>query len=336
MSTGWGLRGDVGALLDALYRIDLEDRAWLESVMEAAAPLVPGVLSVIAGRYVWMPGQTGFSPRVMVSQDPRAAVRAVETADTADDLFMSSTLGSERRVYSVREVLGERLESSTVTVLMREFGVADIFGVQTVAHGQPHEGAFIGALCAAPVALHPRGATTFDRIASHLAAATRLRTEGLDAHPVEGVLSPDGRIAHAEGVARTPEHQDALARAVRAIDRARRREAQTDPEVLLDAWRAIVERRWTLSDVVESDGRRFMLARVNPPAALSHQRLTPREQQVAALLVQGVPQKAVGYELAMAPSTVGFHVKNIARKLGARSRPELIRLLAAGRGGTAP
>lgn len=331
MSTRWGLQGDVGPLLDALYRIDLEDRTWLEGVMHAAAPLVPGALSVIAGRYAWTPGQAGFTPRVMVSQDPRAAIRAVETADQADDLFMSSTLGSERRVYSVRDVLGERLESSTVTMLMREFGVSDIFGLQTVAHGRPHEGAFVGVLCPAPVVLHPQGATTFDRIASHLAAATRLRTEALDAHPVEGVLTPDGRLAHAEGEARTPEHRDALTRAVIAIERARRRDARTDPGALLEAWRAIVERRWTLSDVVESDGRRFMLARVNPPASLAHARLTPREQQVAALLVQGVPQKAIGYELEMAPSTVAFHVKNIARKVGASSSTELVRMLSARR-----
>lgn len=336
MSAAWGLQGDVGSLLDSLYRIDLEDRIWLEGVMDAAAALVPGALTTVAGRFVWWPGQVGFTPRMMVSTDPRAALRAMETADTADDLFMSSTIGSERRVYSVRQVLGERLERSTVTTLMREFGVADIFGVQTVAHGQLHEGAFVAVLCAAPAEVSRRGLVTFDRIAAHLAAATRLRTEGLEAHPIEGVLTPDGRLAHAEGEARSREHRDALARAVRAIDRARRREAQTDPEALLDAWRAIVERRWTLSDVVESDGKRFMLARVNPPAALSNQLLTPREQQVAALLVQGVPQKAVGYELAMAPSTVGFHVKNIARKLGASSRPELIRLLAARRAGTTP
>jgi two-component system nitrate/nitrite response regulator NarL len=58
--------------------------------------------------------------------------------------------------------------------------------------------------------------------------------------------------------------------------------------------------------------------------------LTAREQEVAALMVQGRSHKDIGYMLGMSPRTSEVHVKNICKKLGVRSRIEaIVRLLTS-------
>ena len=103
----------------------------------------------------------------------------------------------------------------------------------------------------------------------------------------------------------------------------------TDPAALLEAWRAIYERRWTLVESVESDGRRLLVARVNPPSQHPDPTLSSRQRQVASLLADGLSQKAIAYELDVAASTVAYHVGNIAKKLGAHSATDAVRILAA-------
>jgi len=54
------------------------------------------------------------------------------------------------------------------------------------------------------------------------------------------------------------------------------------------------------------------------------QRLTPREQQVALLIVRGLSNKEVARELGLSAGTVKLHVHRIFQKTGVRNRYSLI------------
>ena len=59
--------------------------------------------------------------------------------------------------------------------------------------------------------------------------------------------------------------------------------------------------------------------------ALMHQRsLTPRQGQIFALLLRGLPNKRIASELSIAESTVKEHVTELLSKLGVRTRIEAI------------
>jgi DNA-binding CsgD family transcriptional regulator len=55
--------------------------------------------------------------------------------------------------------------------------------------------------------------------------------------------------------------------------------------------------------------------------------LTPRERQIAELVVTGLTDRAIAAQLWLSHHTVSQHVKRVYRKLGVSSRVELTRLL---------
>lgn len=58
--------------------------------------------------------------------------------------------------------------------------------------------------------------------------------------------------------------------------------------------------------------------------------LTPREREVAALLIEGLTSKLIGRRLAISPRTVDIHRARLMRKHGAATTAELVkRLLGA-------
>ncbi|EHR71128.1 PAS domain S-box [Burkholderiales bacterium JOSHI_001] len=58
--------------------------------------------------------------------------------------------------------------------------------------------------------------------------------------------------------------------------------------------------------------------------------LTPREREIAALLVQGLTSKLIGKRLGISPRTVDVYRARLMRKVGAATTPELVnKLLAA-------
>lgn len=57
--------------------------------------------------------------------------------------------------------------------------------------------------------------------------------------------------------------------------------------------------------------------------------LTPREREVFDLLVAGRPTKAIAKQLGASPRTIEVHRGRVFEKLGARSLPDLVRLMLA-------
>ena len=53
--------------------------------------------------------------------------------------------------------------------------------------------------------------------------------------------------------------------------------------------------------------------------------LTPAERRVAELAALGLPNREIANALFVSPKTVEFHLRNVFRKLGVRSRTELAR-----------
>lgn len=160
-------------------------------------------------------------------------------------------------------------------------------------------------------------------LGAHLGAGFRARTREDD----EAWFHPDGRLCDARGDA--VEHRDELRSFVARLDKARTRGASWEEDDALSAWTAMVEGRWTLLDLFESDGRRFVVARPNAPELGRQLALTPREELIAKLHGMGQTSKYVAYSLGLSPAAVSVHLANAMLKLRVKNRGELLRLYRA-------
>lgn len=66
---------------------------------------------------------------------------------------------------------------------------------------------------------------------------------------------------------------------------------------------------------------------LDPEAAERLAQLTPREHDVLGLLVQGLTNKAIAFELGISQRTVEIHRARVRDKMGARSLSDLIRMM---------
>jgi DNA-binding CsgD family transcriptional regulator len=94
-----------------------------------------------------------------------------------------------------------------------------------------------------------------------------------------------------------------------------------------DFWRNLIAGRWRVVRTTERGGRRFLVAQI------SHHRprlgLSVREGQIADLLAQEQSQKVIAHHLGLSPSSVSTLTRSALRKLGLRSRVELLRLFSS-------
>jgi DNA-binding CsgD family transcriptional regulator len=180
------------------------------------------------------------------------------------------------------------------------------------------------------LATHTREALT--RVATHLAAAYRLRLQSVALERPEqasAILTPGGKVGHFGADSEAQKNPGLLVDAVRRMERARGRVRRKNGVQGLAAWRALVQGRWSVVDYVDRDGKRFILARRNEPRGRDLLAITDRERQVLELASLGHTNKHIGYELGIAQSTVTIHLQRGLRRLGLRSRAELIGLRSA-------
>ena len=78
-------------------------------------------------------------------------------------------------------------------------------------------------------------------------------------------------------------------------------------------------------DWFDSDGRRFVLAIPNSPHITDPRGLSERESQIVAHAIMGHTNKMIAYRLGLSRSRVSLHLRNAMRKLGVRTRAQLVK-----------
>ncbi|MGE5245436.1 MAG: helix-turn-helix transcriptional regulator [Betaproteobacteria bacterium] len=169
----------------------------------------------------------------------------------------------------------------------------------------------------------------WQRVAIHLGAACRLSARPLEnaAADVDAVLDPGGKVidAQGEGISRAAREQ--LREGVRRRDKARTGACRSNPLVALSLWQALIAGRWSLTDRIDTDGRRFVLARRNEPQPQGPAALSRRQQQVLFYASVGWSLKQIAYALGLtSEGSVTWQLRAGLNKLGFTSRAELIRL----------
>lgn len=230
---------------------------------------------------------------------------------------------------------------------MVEFGsVSQLFGTEAVApiqerawpfvdgvglFAQDGEGAGIQIISPSPtlVRVHGRSRTAWRRLALHVGIAWRLRRR-LERGSVPEARIENGKLVDARGEAKSPSARETLIAATRRIERARTAATREDPEQVLELWSGLVSGRWSLIDQWDSDGRRYVAAYENGATVGEVQGFAPWEVQILRMHLLRARPDEIGFALGMATSTVERVLSSVARRVGLRSRAELVRLSEPG------
>jgi DNA-binding NarL/FixJ family response regulator len=202
----------------------------------------------------------------------------------------------------------------------RALGVRDAVHVNAL---DPNgRGVLLAWAIAAPTRLAPAQRRRLAMIAAHVAGARRLLLSGRsNAGPV-AVFERSGVAVHVDPAheASVPTLQERLLR----MEALREGRSTTDPTEVLASWQALHAGRYSLVGRFDADGRRYMVAYENAPQVRDPRGLSPLEASVASLASHGHAQKYIGYELGLAPGTVGGILTRVYRKLRVESRSELV------------
>jgi DNA-binding CsgD family transcriptional regulator len=182
------------------------------------------------------------------------------------------------------------------------------------------------------------------RVDDAIAAATRheesARTKGQPwalarAARTRGLLAPDVELEHAFDEAlrlheQTPDRYEAartrLAYGARLRRAGRRVRAREELRAAIETFDALGAEPWSNRARTELEATGETVRKRN--VSLRDQ-LTPQELQIALLLAEGRTTREAAAAMFLSPKTIEYHLRNVYRKLGVRSRPELSESMAA-------
>ena len=321
-------------VIEAAYKLHLDDRAWLREIAAAVRPLLDGGYGVWAYYFdmarpaaEWLDGVVMLGARqTEIQAAKRMSIasqdRIVETTHVVIEPLQSS-LEAARAAG-----LGDARAHARYGELLKTIGACDYLAFRTVEPG----GKGVAIAAAQRTAWLPdrKMRRLWARVAGHVGSARRLRAAlavKSEDPAVDAVLKPDGRLDHAETRAAV-NARDALRAAVLDQERARSSLRRRDPEAATEGWQALVSGQWSLVDRFERGGRRYLVAHRNAPEFADLRALTARECAVVHLAALGKSNKLIAYELGVSESGVSSHLHAAMRKLGMTSRSDLIRLAA--------
>lgn len=166
-------------------------------------------------------------------------------------------------------------------------------------------------------------------MSAHMGAGLRLYQVArqlpldFDVTAVEAIFDVSGKQYEAKSLATENSARQRLREAVRHIEKMRSQAGRTAVDQTLDAWKGLVEGRWSLVDRFDTDGKRFVIAVKNDPGHRDLRGLSLRERQVAEYLGLGRSAKEISYILGVTASAVTNCISDAQLKLGLASSAEL-------------
>lgn len=311
------------------YGLSVSDPEWLRSLLETSSALLDRGEGLMAYTYDASTravrfGEFATTGRASASFERLAECVARQDAEVQYRIYRTGgAFGSTSQLLG----LGARLEQAPFFVeRFHPIGVRDFLTLNAT------DPTGMGlALCAPVRAISEPSASTraaWARAAAHLAAAFRLRRGLGTTSPMvsaEAILTPAGRIEHVEEGASSRRARSSLRRATKILEATTQRKASA-PDAM-HAWTALVEGKWSMIDCFDSDGKRFIVARRNDPRIPSQLALSEQEGQIIAYARLGHGMKLIAYELGLPLSTVAVLLERGMKKLGLRSRQELVSML---------
>ena len=327
-------RPDLLGVLETAYHVEGSNDAWLQRVADEVDRATDNELGCNAHFLDASDlGAVHVSPTVASPRAPRIDISGMHALGNAGDVRPFYARGGPNTGSALVGRSKWRLVREQCRAIWPD-SVRDAIGV--VAVDAQRRGC---ALCLGQpriTRLRRDERVRYARLGMHVAAALRLRRalEGEKLHAdlgggAEAVLDPGGRVLDAENGAADPGARTELRDMARRLDHARTRLRREDADLALEAWTALVSGRWTLLDHFDTDGRHFLVARLNPPDLVEPLALEPRERMVASAIALGRPQKLVGYELGLPRATVSRLLKSALGKLGLGGPAELANVLGA-------
>ncbi len=319
-------------VVEAAYELARDDRDWLTNLVAQLRSVVDCGLGVMA--YMVTPQRSVPAPMDLEVQGMSVTDAMQFVAIAAAGIQAGSIGPMHQGDESLDTLLGtaarlgksDSVGSSPMALAFAAKGVRDAVGFRAVQPAGP--GLAILAPSPREVRLARRAKRLWARVAAHITAAQRLRMAATAGADIEAVCTPDGQIADASGEGSSRDARAAVREAVLRRERSRGKARHDDPIEATEAWTALVSGRWSLVDRFEQGGRRYIVARRNEHALTDPRALSPRERAVTHLVARGKSNKLVAYELGLTESTVATHLTTAMRKLGARTRCDLIQMLS--------
>lgn len=327
---------DSVSVIEAAYDLSGDDFEWLGRVLQAFEPILDrglGIFGMFYGDDDLIDATLTVRKPIFVASPAGLAEGITKATTLADPSMVRESYYGARWYQSFSETIqssahGEYDELEAVRWMRENLGMADVLMARIADPAS--FGIGIGVPCPTISRFPPRKAGLVARLSRHVAAGHRLRrylsneSTRSDHGVPDAVLTADGtRVLDARDEAKEPRNRLLLTSAARRILNARNHLRAESPERAVELWRALVNGRWSLIDSVDSDGKRFLLARRNDPAASEPAALAPEERVVLALHALGHSSKLVAYELGISPSTVSARLRRGLKKLGFRSVAEL-------------
>jgi DNA-binding CsgD family transcriptional regulator len=308
------------SIVDAAYQIERPDDEWLPAIASECRHALDHGFGLAVFKFTFGGGTPTIHHAHRVAMPDGLAeiypvVFANMTAHTRrlPFLYGPCTTGSE--------MTGAGLAFAKDPLMQRyaqRFGIVDsiwITAADPAGHG-------VGIHVGLPEirTLTPAFRERWSKIASHLAAAHRLRRR-LDTSPIDARFTPSGEMEVCSG-ALSPGALKEMRGAVLALEHARDR--GRDPDTTLKHWQPVWSGRWSLLDQFSLQGVRYVVARRNEPEAVGPEHLTRRERQILSHAALGHDNKNIAYDLGISHSTVRVLLARAMRKLGTADRESAV------------
>lgn len=332
-------RSDID-IVEAAYDLQLGPRQWLPNLLEAGGEALDKGLGCAAA--LWAGVSNRGEPLIAQLHVPRGpadlALRFMRAAKEVESLVPVRTREARGGVSLVSE--GREGMPEVYEAITKHVGCEDVLGIWAL--DPDLHGIGINVPCPEVLRLSFRARQHWEMLAIHIATGHRLR-RGLGRAgnvpgtpvseiPLDGDALLDPRrfsVAEAAREAREPSSLELIRQAAIRRDQARGKLRRTDPDKALALWEGMVRGRWSLVDWFDTDGRRYILAKANPPHLGDPRGLTEREHQVATFAALGESHKIIAYRLGIASSRVCTLLHSAMRKLGVRTQAQLVMRMRA-------